>query len=50
MLNSGLSLLGECFRPGFLFPVWIFRDCDGCVLPDMKFSLDLIVLATGGSR
>lgn len=36
-----LSLLGGCFVSWFLFPLWILEECDGCVLPGRKFSLDL---------
>jgi hypothetical protein len=31
----------------FLFPLWKLRECDGCVLLDRVFSVDLTVVATG---
>jgi hypothetical protein len=33
MLISGFVLLVGCFVPWFLFPLWIFRECNSCVLP-----------------
>jgi hypothetical protein len=30
------SLLGECFVPWFLFPLWFLGECGGCVLPGRK--------------
>lgn len=24
-------LLGGCFVPFFMFPLWIFGECDGCL-------------------
>lgn len=29
----GLSLLGRYFAPWFPFFLWIFTECDGCVVP-----------------
>lgn len=45
-----LSLLGGRFFPLFLFPLCIFRKCDGCVSPYRQFYLGLKAMATGGSR
>lgn len=43
-----LSLLGRCSVPWFLFPLLFLREFGGCVLPDKKFSEDLIGVPTEG--
>lgn len=42
-----LFFLVECLVPWFPPPVQICRECDGCLLPGRKLSLNLIVLSTG---
>ena len=48
MLVLDLSLRGVCFVPWVLFPLWIFRVCDGCVLPGRKHSLNSYGYLGGG--
>lgn len=51
MLTSAFVYVVFClcghFVSWFLFPLWNVEEYDGCVLPDRKFSVDLIGMATG---